>query len=308
MKESIMTNMKTARHAAAILLLAAAFAAGGAAQTVVDSAGRSLSLPAPARRIVSLSPAATEAVFAVGAGSSLVGDTTYCDFPEAATKLPKVGGFSASTISIERIVALRPDLVLTAGAGMHGSVEAALARLSIPVFAYDPQDFGSIAAGMNAIGDLAGAGESARKASASMLASIAQIKTALASTPGDKRPAVFWEVYDEPLMTCGAATFPHAIIEAAGGRDIFTDLPGAWPRVSAEEVIRRAPDFIMGADDHGDKLTVSGVAARPGWSTVPAVRKGQILLFPANIVSRASPRIAEGVMALAKALHPGLFR
>lgn len=308
------------RRTAAVFALAAFAAAGfsqsgpatavapGARVSATDTLGRVVTLAAPARRIVSLSPAATEVAFAVGAGVFVVADTTYCDYPAAAAVLPKIGGFSASTISIERVVAMKPDLVLTAGTAMHGAVETALARLGIPVFAYDPADFAGIAAGMNAIGDLAGTGAAARKASSDMLAAIEKVRLAVASVPQDQRPTVFWEVYDEPLMTCGASSFPHAIIEAAGGRDIFADLPGAWPRVSAEEVIRRAPAFIMGADDHGDKLTIAGVLARPGWSTVPAVKKGRIILFPANVVSRAGPRVAEGVLAMARALYPELFR
>lgn len=307
-------NKNVFRRLAASLALAGAFAAAGAAQAAAggtrvgatDSSGRVVTLASPARRIVSISPAATELAYAVGAGAYVVGDTTYCDYPAAAVSLPKVGGFSASTISIERIVALKPDLVLTAGPKMHGAVETALSKLGIAVFAYDPVDFDGIAKGMNAMGDLVGTGEAARAASGTMLAAIEKVRSAVASVPKDRRPTVFWEVYDEPLMTCGAASFPHAIIEAAGGRDIFTDLPGAWPRVSAEEVIRRAPDYIMGADDHGDKLTVASVMARPGWSTIPAVKTGHIVLLPANIVSRASPRIAEGVLALARALYPDL--
>jgi len=312
------------RRLAASMVLAGAFALAATAQTTgtaagkvaaagtrvsaMDSSGRVVTLASPARRIVSISPAATEVAFAVGAGAYVVGDTTYCDYPAAAVALPKVGGFSASTISVERIVALKPDLVLTAGPSMHGAVETALAKLGIAVFAYDPVDFAGIAKGMNAMGDLAATGDTARAASGAMLAAIEKVRSAVSSVPKDRRPTVFWEVYDDPLMTCGAASFPHAIIEASGGRDIFTDLPGAWPRVSAEEVIRRAPDYIMGADDHGDKLTAAGVAARPGWSTIPAVKSGRIVLLPANIVSRAGPRVAEGVQALARALYPELFR
>jgi iron complex transport system substrate-binding protein len=310
----MMTNDRI-RRIAASLAFAAILAAGAAAQaaagakvSATDSSGRLVTLASPARRIVSISPAATEVAYAVGAGGFVVGDTTYCDYPAAAVSLPKVGGFSSSTISVERIVALKPDLVLTAGPRMHGAVETALAKLGIAVFAYDPTDFDGIARDMNAMGDLAGTGETARVASGAMLAAIGKVRSALTSVPMDRRPTVFWEVYDEPLMTCGAASFPHAVIEAAGGRDIFTDLPGAWPRVSAEEIIRRAPDYIMGADDHGDKLTVAGVMARPGWSTIPAVKAGHIVLLPANIVSRAGPRVAEGVLALARALYPDLVR
>jgi iron complex transport system substrate-binding protein len=140
-----------------------------------------------------------------------------------------------------------------------------------------------------------------------MLASIEAVRAKTASLPREKRPTVFWEMYDEPLMTCGASTFPHFIIEAAGGRDLFSDLTGQWPVISGEEVIRRAPDWIMGADDHADKLTAAELAARPGWKRVPAVRQGHLALISANLVSRAGPRVAEGVLAVAQALYPELF-
>jgi iron complex transport system substrate-binding protein len=311
-KGSIMRRNFAGLFAAAVLVCAGASAlhAAGTAPaslSAVDTTGRVVILAAPAARIVSLSPAATEVIFAVGAGAALVGDTTYCDYPAEAARAAKVGGFAAPTISVERIVSLRPDLVITAGS-MHKTIEAALARFSIPVFSYDPVDFQGIAKGMTAIGDLAGTGAAARKAASDMLAVIDRVRAAVGSVSPEKRPTVFWEIYDDPLMTCGASTFPHAIVEAAGGRDIFSDLPGAWPRVSAEEVIRRAPDYVMGADDHGDKLTAAQVQTRPGWAGVPAVRNGRIALFPADLVSRAGPRVADGVLAVAKVLYPALFR
>lgn len=285
------------------LLLAQPLAAAVQAR---DSDGTLVSLPAPARRIVSLSPAATESIYAIGAGPALVGDTSFCDWPAEALALPKVGGFAASTISVERILALKPDLVVSAGA-MHGVIAVALARLKIPVFVWDPGDFASIASCMESLGRLSGHGQEAGKAAAAMLASIESVRSRLAAVPREKRPTVFWEMYDDPLMTCGASTFPHAIIEAAGGRDLFSDLPGQWPRISGEEVIRRAPEWILGADDHGDKLTVEGLSGRPGWRQVPAVSQGRVALIPANLVSRASPRVAEGVLAVAAILWPGLF-
>ncbi len=304
--------MRITKHIAALVALvivplAASAAPSPAAITAVDATGKTLSLSAPARRIVSLSPAATETLFAVGAGDYVVGDTTYCDYPVAAATLPKIGGFSSSTISVERILALKPDLVVTAGR-IHAPVAEALEKLGIPTFAYAPQSFAAIADAMRTLGSLAATQSMADKAAASLLAALADIEQKIATVKSADRPSVFWEIYDEPLMTAGTATFQHAIVEAGGGRDIFSDLTGSWPRVSAEEVIKRAPAFIMGADDHGDKLTAAAIAARPGWASIPAVREGRIVLLPAAIVSRPTPRIAEGVLAVAKALHPDLFR
>jgi iron complex transport system substrate-binding protein len=257
-------------------------------------------------RVVSLSPQATESLFAIGAGAKVVGVTTYCDYPSQALGLPKIGGFSSSTISVEKIVALKPDLVVSAGA-IHEKVEAALARFGIPCFQYAPKDFSGVAEGMRALGTLCGAAESADRAAGEFERAIRSVVDKTAAIPRSEKPLVYWEIYDDPLMTCGAATFQAALIEAAGGTHAFADLAGDWPRVSAEAVIARSPDWIMGADDHGDALTAESIARRPGWASLPAVKSGRIALFPAALVSRAGPRLAEGALLIARALHPGLF-
>lgn len=281
-----------------------AFGQSGVPVKAVDSLGKMVSLPKAAGRVVSLSPASTEVLFAIGA--KVVGDTTYCVYPPEALDVERVGGFSANSMSIEKILSLRPDLVVDSGA-IHIAVTEELARYGIRAFSYDPASFAQIADGIIAIGTLTGKREAAAAVASAMLDKIAKVKSAVASIPADQRLSVFWEVYDEPLMTCGSATFQHAIVEAAGGRDIFADLPGSWPMVSAEEIIKRAPHVIMGADDHGDKLTLASVAARPGWNLVPAVRSGKVLLLPTGLVSNPGPRVADGVLAAAKALYPRLF-
>jgi len=296
------------RTIAALAVSALTLSAATAAPVgAIDSEGRALTLAAPATRIVSLSPAITETLFAIGAGSRVVGVTTYCDWPSAALSLPKVGGFSASTISIEKIVALKPNLVVGSGS-IHRSVEEALARLGIPVFTYAPSDFEGISHEMRALGALTDSAKGAASAADAMLSTIASVRSALADLAASARPSVFWEIYDEPLMTCGSSTFQHFILEAAGGRDIFADLPGSWPRVGAEEVIQRAPAWILGADDHGDKMSVEQIASRPGWSSIPAVRNRRVVLIPAAIVSRPGPRVAEGVLAVAMILFPERFK
>jgi len=276
----------------------------GTSVQAVDSLGLMVRLAKPASRIVSLSPASTEVLFAVGA--TVVGDTTYCVYPPEALAVEKVGGFSADSMSIEKILSLKPDLVVSNGK-IHKPATDELARYGIPIFAYDPSGFDGIAEGIIAIGTLAGRKEAAILVASIMKEKIAKIEKTLAVIPASQRLSVFWEVYDDPLMTCGSATFQHAIVEAGGGRDIFSDLPGSWPMVSAEEVIRRAPQVIMGADDHGEALTLAAIAKRPGWNLVPAVRTGKIILLPTGLVSNPGPRVADGVLSVAKALYPRLF-
>ena len=183
--------------AAGAVLVALALAAGlgafaqGASVSATDALGRRVILAAPARRIVSLSPEATEALFAVGAGRLVAGDTSYCDYPPEALALPKVGGFSSDTISVEKIVALGPDLVVTSGA-LHQGVEAALAKLGIPAFAYLPKTFAAIEDQMRGLGLLAGSAERGVAAASALHASLAKVKALTAALDAARRPGVFW--------------------------------------------------------------------------------------------------------------------
>ncbi|HOV64145.1 MAG TPA: ABC transporter substrate-binding protein, partial [Spirochaetia bacterium] len=135
-----------------------------------------------------------------------------------------------------------------------------------------------------------------------------RIEKKVAPIPLEKRPRVFWEMYNDPLMTAGKDTFQSEAIEIAGGVNIFSDLPGSWPIVNQEEVIRRNPDVIMGSDDHEDKLTVEQIARRPGWSELNAVKNRRIYLISGDQIGRAGPRLVDAIEAMAKALYPELFK
>jgi iron complex transport system substrate-binding protein len=271
---------------------------------IIDSLGLKINLEKSAQRVVSLSPSATEALFAVGA--NVVGNTTYCNYPPEAKNVVKIGGFSAKSMSVEKILSLRPDLVVSSGK-IHEAVVEQLRRYGIAVYSYAPDSFLGIGQGLKNLGTLTG-NSSRGKSEADRLASeIEKIASIVSTIPEKDRLKVFWEVYDEPLMTCGSTTFQHAIVVAAGGKDIFSDLTASWPTVSGEEVIARAPQVIMGADDHGDKMTYSSIASRPGWGQIPAVKEKRIYLLPAELVSGPGPRIAQGIYLAAKALYPRYF-
>ena len=309
MKRTSMQRTSMQRYclaAAAFLLFVAAPGAQGTRNLdAVDSTGVAISLKAPALRVVSLAPASTEILFAVGA--TVVGDTTYCLNPPEALAVPKIGAFTADSISIEKILSLKPDLVVSNGK-IHRAVTEALARYGIVSYAYDPATFAQIAQGMETLGRLTGNDTKGMAVARTFLDKLASVKQTLSGLVANQKPAVFWEVYDEPLMTCGFPTFQHAIVEAAGGRDIFSDLSTAWPVISSEEVIARAPQVIMAADDHGDRLTLEGLMKRPGWSGLPAIKNRRLILLPTALVSAPGPLIADGVLAAARALHPELFR
>jgi iron complex transport system substrate-binding protein len=271
-----------------------------------DDLGREVTLAALPRRIVSLAPSNTEILYAVGAGDAVVGVTEYCDYPAPAQQVDKIGGFSAQTISVEKIVSLKPDLVLAYGDRQQTVIEA-LGRINIPVYALSPNSFDDVYANIRVVGTITGRVAEADRTVAEMQARIDAIVEQTAAIPKEERLVVFWEIFDEPLMTAGPATFTGQMIELAGGVNIFADIAEDYPQISAEVVIARNPAVILGSDSHGDKLTPGQVAARPGWDQIDAVKNERIHLVDGDIVSRAGPRLADAVEAIARALYPEMF-
>lgn len=274
--------------------------------TLTDDLGREVIVSTRPQRIVSLAPSHTEILFAIGAGEQVVGVTSYCSYPQEAQSREQVGGFSAETISVEKIVALEPDLVLSAGK-IHETVSEALERAGITVYAVDAETFDKVYASIEALGRMTGHSEEATNLVAHMKERVAAVESVVAGIPAEERPTVFWETWDDPLMTAGPTTFAGQMIEKAGGVNLFTDVTKPYAEISIEEVIQRNPDVIMGPDTHGEDLTTDQIATRPGWETVKAVQDGRIYVFDGDITSRAGPRIVDGLEMIARALHPDRF-
>ncbi|MEA3349859.1 MAG: helical backbone metal receptor [Chloroflexota bacterium] len=273
---------------------------------IEDELGRTVTLNIPVQRIVSLAPSNTEILFAVGAGDNVVGVTEYCDYPEVAQEIEKIGGFSADTISVESIVALEPDLVV-AYTSRHQPVIEALDKVNVPVLALAPDTIEDVYDNILLIGHLTGNDEQAAQTVADMQTRIEAVEEIVAEIPAEERLRVFYEIFDEPLMTAGPSTFTGQMIDLAGGVNIFAELEEDYPQINAEEVISRDPQVILGSDSHGDKLTPEQVAARPGWDQIEAVQNERIHLINGNIVSRPGPRLADAIEAMAQALYPDLF-
>ncbi len=296
------------------LFLALALAASGSmlsaqtdpALTFTDARGVTVSLPAKARRVVSLSPAITEILYAAGAGPAVVGVTTYCNYPPEAQSVRKIGGFSPNTVSVEAIVALKPDLVVGELAA-HGQLGAEFERSGVRFAALPQTDFESVFQAIEVLGRLAGDASKSTSLVASLRARMAAIAAKTAMVPVDRRPIVFWETWDEPLMSVGPRAFTGQIIEAAGGRNCFYDSQADWPVVSFEAVLARDPDYIMAADSHGAALTPERLARRQGWNGLKAVRLGHVVLLDGDIMSRPGPRLVDALEQMAKVLYPGMF-
>jgi iron complex transport system substrate-binding protein len=265
----------------------------------VDVLGRSVGLSGKAQRIISLSPAVTEILFAIGAGDSVVGGTDFCDYPPEAKQKPSVGGFSGNTVSVERIVSLKPDLVILS-AEMHGKIIDILDRLSIPSFAMEPQTFAQVYQDIRTLGRLTGHIGNAERVVKTMREKIDAVQRRFAS---ERRVSVFWELWDDPLMTTGSSTFINEAISLAGGKNIFDDLTERWPTVSLEQILLRKPEWILSATDHGDRVNLQAITKRSGWSGIPAIRQGHVGLIDSDSISRGGPRLADAVEAIADLIH-----
>ncbi|PDV99232.1 ABC transporter substrate-binding protein [Candidatus Chloroploca asiatica] len=271
--------------------------------TVTDDLGRTVTLEVVPQRIVSLAPSVTELLFAVGAGPQVVGVTTFCNYPPEADSLPEIGGFSASSISLEVIVGLQPDLVI-AGSARQQAVAEQLEQLGVPVVIFAPASFEAVYASILRVGALTGHNDEAEQVVASMQARIAAVLEAI---PDDGGPTVYWEVIDDPMMTTGPNTFIGQMITLVGATNIFADTNEDYPTVSPETVFARDPQVILGPDSHGEFLTVAAISERPGWADLQAVRDGRVYTLDGNIVSRPGPRLADAVELLAATLYPELF-
>ncbi len=297
-----------AAFAAACLLAAGALAAGSFPMEITDGLGRRVVIARRPGRIVSLAPSLTETVFAAGNGARLAGVTRFCDHPAAVEALPKVGGFAARTISIEAIVALRPDLVLAGDESQRPVVEA-LERLGITVAAAKVTDFETLFASIRLQGRLAEREAETDALVAGLRARVDAVARRTAEIPAGKRVRVYWEAFDEPLMGAGPASLIGRQIALAGGVNIFADAREPYPHVSSEAVVARNPQVILGSRILPGRpaLTATRLARRPGWAGIEAVRTGRVFTLPDELVTRAGPRLVDGLELLARTLYPERF-
>lgn len=247
----------------------------------------------PGLRVVSLVPSVTEIVYAVGAGKALVGNTNQCDFPEAAKSVYKVGDFMSP--DLERIVALRPGLVFLT-LPIHRQLLEKLNEMKIPVYVSRPADIRAVFREIDTVALLLG-----RAASGESL--VAAMRQRLDSVPAfADTPRVYVEISGTPLMTAGGGTFINELLERAGGRNVFASSVQEYPVVDPEAVLAADPQVVLLL--HPD-MRAPDVARRIGWGGISAVRQGRVYdQLDEDLFFRPGPRIVEGVVLLAKLLHP----
>jgi iron complex transport system substrate-binding protein len=268
----------------------------------VDEAGRTVRVPQPVQRIVSLAPSLTETIYALGLQDRLVGDTDYCDYPPDARKKPKVGG--AINPSLEQIVALRPDLVLvTKSLNLIETVNA-LDNLGVSSYGTDPHTVREIIASTQRLADVLGVPEAGTAIGADLERHLADLQQHLNGLPARR---VLFIVWSDPLISVGKGTFIADALRLAGATSIV-DSAQDWPHVSLEEVVRLQPDFLVFAASHSDsgQNDFEVLAERPGWRGLEAVRNRRFAVI-SDAVNRPAPRIVTAIEDLARQLHPEAF-
>lgn len=263
---------------------------------VTDDLGRQVRLTRPPERIVSLSPAATEILFAVGAGSKVVAGTEYDTHSEEAKQLPRIGGFTPQSINVEAILSHKPDLVVAAP---QKDVIAALEKFGIPVVALDPKGVSDVWNNVELLGKLTGC-----EAKAKEVADDGRARFTAPRHPPDHRRVLF-VLADEPLITCGRGTFIDEIITAAGGENVFGEVAESWPKVSDEQVLDRQPEVIICVEHAGGGGTIvpGRLKNRPGWAKLKAVQAGRVYSVDADLLTRPGPRLTDGLEAVGKVLR-----
>lgn len=269
-----------------------AMSAQASAIQVIDDAGVRHAFAAPPQRIVSLSPHLTELLFAVGAGPQLAGVDAASDYPGAAQALPRIGDFSR--IRFERILALKPDLIVAWVGGNRAADLHGIAQLGIPVLHTEARQLDDVARLLILLGRVTGHDRSGETAARDYRIRLAALKTRYARSPAIP---VFYQVWDRPLMSVGGSHWISEALAVCGARNIFSDLEAVAPTVSREAVLRRAPRLVVGGND--------APALRMAWQVytgLPAVRYGGFAQVNADWLHRASPRLVDGVAELCEAI------
>ncbi|MDH5785960.1 MAG: cobalamin-binding protein [Chromatiales bacterium] len=263
---------------------------------VVDDSGHTVTLEAPAQRIISLAPHITEQLFAIGAGERIVGAVEYSDYPEAAKQIPRIGGYTG--FDLERILSLRPDLIVGMTGGNSAQQLEQLEKLGLILYRSEPRQLEDIASGMERLGVLTGTATEAGLEAERFRHGVERLRRGV-----EKRTprTLFYQIWDRPLMTVNGTGLINEVLTLCGGRNVFAELSPPNPKISIEAVIAADPEVII----------VSGMGqARPEWldewrrwPQLQAVKQGELHVVEPSIIQRATPRLLLGAEAICGAIN-----
>lgn len=280
---------------AAFLLALGCFGAAHAAITVQDDAGNSVTLARPAQRVVSTAPHITELLFAAGGGERVVGAMNFSDYPEAAKRIPVIG--SNATIDMERLLALRPDLLVVWQTGNTARQLEQLKSLGIPVFYSEPKKLEDVATSLTRLGQLLGTDATAQAAANDYRQKIGK----LTATYAQRSPVkVFYQIWEKPLFTLNGEHIVSDALRVCGGRNVFASLKVTAPSVSTEAVLQENPEVILGGEQHDNQ---AGINIWKPYKGLLAVQRNNLFMLDSEQLVRATPRIADGIAVLCEKLE-----
>lgn len=272
--------------------------------TLTDATGTEVTFDAKPERMISLAPSETETLFALGLDQEIVGVSDNDDYPEAAKSKPKMGGFE---INAEAVIAAKPDVVFAAGITSADTIKS-LRGLGIKVFQFNPKTIEDVTHDVQLYGQITNRLEAAREVTDKMNAELEQVKAAVKDMPEDQKKNVYIEF--SPGWTVGKGEFMDEMVNLAGGINIAADMQG-WFEINEETIIKANPDVILYGqsvvDEKGQTLEQI-IKARSGWDQIQAIKEGRVVGLDDNLISRTGPRVTEGLLQVAKAIYPDLFK
>jgi ABC-type Fe3+-hydroxamate transport system substrate-binding protein len=257
---------------------------GPVTRSVTDDLGKTVKIPVPLNRAVSLAPSLTEMVFAAGAGDRLVGVTSYCNFPADAAAIKKVG--DTQTPNIESIVALRPQIVLVSTSSQLESFMSVMEQQNIAVYVLDVRGIEDVSRGLRSLGVIFGTRDASEAAATDFER---RVYAAAAQLFAAEPPRVFLQISNEPLFTIGKDSFLTRLIERAGGISVTKDLPSGYPKLSKETAMAMNPDIIILSDSEDNR------EPNDVFRNSPAVKNSRVYRINADILSRPGPRLADAL-------------
>jgi iron complex transport system substrate-binding protein len=272
-------------------------------KTFKDEVGREVTFSFPPKRIVSLAPNITEILFRLGLDEEIVGVSIHCNFPEKAKTKVRVGSYIS--LDLERIVFLKPDLIIATGAGNTRDMVERLEKLGFPTYVIFPRNFSGVLQSINHLSQVV---DREREGTEIVQEMERRRQRVVELTQGLPRPRVFLQIGEAPIVTVGKRSFGDDLIRLAGGENIAGKEKEMYPRLGMEEILKRSPEVILisSMNPKGDYEKILNEWSR--WKMIPAVKRGRIHLIDSDLVDRPSPRIVEGLEEIARFVHPERFK
>ncbi|HEX2948093.1 MAG TPA: ABC transporter substrate-binding protein [Armatimonadota bacterium] len=281
--------------------------------TVTDSTGRDVVIHKKPARIISLAPGVTEILFAIGAGKQVIADSTFCDFPEQAKRLPKIGGYLDP--NIEKITSLNSDLIIGERGNRRDILDQLSSSLGFTVLAVDPTSLRDISQSIQLIGEVTGNSLGAQRLYDDFDRRSALVQSRLAKIPSTALPrTLFLFSLDGGIYTVGPGSHIDELIKLAGGKNIAAPTGKPWPQLSMEMVAKSDPEVILLINEHGGKsgnLTSESALRQlrtdANWRKITAVKTGRVVVLDDDLITIPGPRLIDGLEQMATALHPDVF-